>query len=92
MLTISTPIGRITANIDLFEEDGRWRGTASGTGEEVELTDLVRDGNRLTWRQAVNRPLRLNLAFDVTVDGDVLAGTSKAGRLPPSKVAGRRRR
>jgi hypothetical protein len=35
--------------------------------------------------------MRLNLAFAVTVDGDTLTGTSKAGRLPASKVTGRRR-
>jgi hypothetical protein len=35
--------------------------------------------------------MRLNLAFAVTIDGDTLTGTSKAGRLPASKVTGRRR-
>jgi hypothetical protein len=30
------------------------------------------------------------LSFDVTIDGDMLAGTSKAGLLPASKVAGTR--
>lgn len=35
--------------------------------------------------------MRLNLAFAVTVDGDILTGTSKAGRLPASKVTGQRR-
>ncbi|MDJ1136122.1 hypothetical protein [Streptomyces iconiensis] len=35
--------------------------------------------------------MRLNLAFAVTVDGDTLTGTSKAGRLPSSKVTGVRR-
>lgn len=35
--------------------------------------------------------MRLNLAFDVTVAGDTLAGTSRAGRLPASEVTGLRR-
>jgi hypothetical protein len=35
--------------------------------------------------------MRLNLAFAVAVDGDTLAGTSRAGRLPASKVTGQRR-
>ncbi|MGW7492395.1 hypothetical protein [Streptomyces sp. NPDC054786] len=37
------------------------------------------------------KPLRLNLSFAVTVDGDTLSGTSRAGRLPASKVTGRHR-
>ncbi|WP_258081322.1 hypothetical protein [Nocardia nova] len=35
--------------------------------------------------------MRLNLAFAVTVEGDVLIGTAKAGRLPASTVTGVRR-
>ncbi len=58
--------------------------------EEVELTDVVLDGSRLTWAQSITRPMRLNLTFDVTVDGDRLTGRSKAGRLPAAKVTGYR--
>ncbi|MER7010292.1 hypothetical protein ABT324_02535 [Saccharopolyspora sp. NPDC000359] len=89
-LTISTPIGKIGAVIELREQDGTWSGTARGSGEDVELQDLVRDGDRITWRQAITRPMRLNLSFDVVVDGDDLDGTSRAGRLPASRVVGRR--
>ena len=52
---------------------------------------LVLDGDRLTWKQAVTKPVRLNLAFAVTVTGDTLTGTSQAGRLPASQVTGERR-
>ncbi|WP_217248519.1 hypothetical protein [Streptomyces sp. AC602_WCS936] len=92
-LSISTPIGRIAAVAEFRRrEDGLLVGTAHGAGEEVPLRDVVLHGDRLTWKQAVTKPLRLNLAFDVTVDGDSLAGTSRAGRLPASKVTGARRR
>lgn len=94
-LTVSTPIGRINAVVELLRRDGVLTGTARGAGEEVPLGDLTLtpdgDGDRLAWKQAVTKPMRLNLAFAVTVTGDALAGTSKAGRLPASKVTGRRR-
>lgn len=48
-------------------------GVARGAGEEVPLADISLDGDRLTWKQAVTKPMRLNLAFDVTVDGDTQA-------------------
>jgi hypothetical protein len=66
-------------------------GTAHGAGEDVPLTDVNVDGDRLTWKQAITKPMRLNLTFTVAVDGETFAGTSKAGRLPASKVTGRRR-
>ncbi|MBF6416310.1 hypothetical protein [Nocardia cyriacigeorgica] len=90
-LSISTPIGTIRAVLELREHNGIVTGLARGTGEEVPLTDISRSGDRLTWKQAITKPMRLNLAFDVTVDGDTLRGTSKAGRLPSSKVVGQRR-
>ncbi|MEV7425850.1 hypothetical protein [Streptomyces sp. NPDC091212] len=90
-LSISTPIGRIKAAVELLRTEGALTGLAHGAGEEVPLNGLVLEGDRLTWKQAITKPVRLNLAFDVTVDGDTLAGTSKAGRLPASKVTGRRR-
>ncbi|MGF1430708.1 hypothetical protein [Kitasatospora sp. LaBMicrA B282] len=90
-LSIATPIGRIKAVVDLRQQGDTLAGTAHGAGEAVPLHEVRLDGDRLTWQQAVTRPLRLNLAFALTVDGDTLTGTSKAGRLPASKVTGRRR-
>ncbi|MET7601499.1 hypothetical protein ABZU45_17570 [Streptomyces avermitilis] len=90
-LAISTPIGTIDATVDLRTQDGVLSGTAHGSGEQVALRDVTFDGARLSWAQSITRPLRLNLAFTMTVDGATMAGTSKAGRLPASKVTGRRR-
>ena len=90
-LVIATPIGRIKPVIDLRYDSERLTGVAYGAGEQVPLRDIVVEGNQVTWNQPVTKPLRLNLAFTVTIDGDVLSGTSKAGRLPSSKVTGQRR-
>lgn len=90
-LTIATPIGRIKPVIELRREAGRLTGIAHGAGEQIPLVDVAVDGRTLTWKQSVTRPMRLNLAFTVTVVGDTLTGTSRAGRLPASKVTGHRR-
>ncbi|MFC8828382.1 hypothetical protein ACFT9I_23895 [Streptomyces sp. NPDC057137] len=90
-LSISTPVGVIKAVTELRRQGGVLTGTARAAGDEVPLDDVVLDGDRVTWKQAVTKPLRLNLAFDVTVYGDMLKGTAKAGRLPASKVTGERR-
>ncbi|MFE2583555.1 hypothetical protein [Streptomyces sp. NPDC059378] len=90
-LSVSTPIGKIKAVVELREQNGLLTGVARGADEEVPLDGITLDGDRLTWKQSVTKPMRLNLAFDVTVDGDTLQGTSRAGRLPTSKVTGERR-
>ena len=95
---IKTPIGTL-AVLYVFTQaqegpDGL-SGTATYKGETVQLRDFTTeagaDGIRLTWRQSVTKPIRLNLAFDVVVDGDVMSGHSRAGRLPRSEVSGSRR-
>lgn len=90
-LSLATPIGNMTAVIELREEAGALRGTAFGSGEEIPLREIAVDGSRLTWKQSITKPIRLNLTFDVSVDGDTMTGTSKAGLLPSSKVSGQRR-
>jgi len=90
-VTIKTPIGSLAVVYSFTDDDGI-AGTATGKGETVPLHDIVVDRQRVTWRQSVTKPIRLNLDFDVVVDGDHLTGHSKAGRLPRSAVTGVRRR
>ncbi|GGQ58718.1 hypothetical protein [Streptomyces flaveolus] len=89
-LSIFTPIGKINAVVALCEQDGILTGVAHGAGEEAVLADVTLAGDRLTWKQAITKPMRLNLTFDVTANDDTLQGTAKAGRLPSSKVTGER--
>lgn len=93
LLTIATPIGRLPVTLVLAESDsGGLTGTATGRDETVPLTNIVAaaepGGVRLTWQQAISRPMRLNLSFDVLVAGATMAGHSRAGRLPRSAVTG----
>lgn len=89
-VTLDTPIGKMAVLFDITEDGGVVRGTASSDKETVDFLDAVADGNRLTWSQAVTTPMKLTLKFDVTVDGDTMTGTSKAGMIPASKVTGTR--
>lgn len=97
---IKTPIGSLAVIYRFTESDGVLTGTAEGKGETVALEDIVVTNNagtdqprgrRVTWKQSITKPMRLNLEFDVTVDGDRMSGHSKAGRLPRSAVSGTRR-
>jgi hypothetical protein len=93
-LRMKTPIGTVDADYRFTETEDGVTGTAVGAGEETTLENVVRtttaDGERLTWRQRITKPLRLNLDYDVTVTGGTLAGHSRAGRLPRTAVTGER--
>lgn len=93
-LAMRTPIGTMSAELTFVSTHHGLSGTATGKDETVPLTDIrvepAAAGHRVLWRQQITRPLRLNLEFDVLVDGDTLSGTSRAGRLPRSDVSGTR--
>ncbi|WP_246158686.1 hypothetical protein [Catellatospora sichuanensis] len=91
-LSILTPLGRQHTVLTLTLRDDQLTGTMRDVrhGEQVELTGLEQHGARLTWAQSITRPMRLNLTFDVTVDGAAMTGQAKAGMLPASRVTGHR--
>jgi hypothetical protein len=86
---LATPIGDLVVVFDITEENGAIQGIARSDDETVDFLDPVADGNRLRWSQEVTTPMKLKLDFDVTVEGDTMTGTSKAGILS-SKVSGSR--
>jgi hypothetical protein len=90
-VSLKTPIGTLIAVYVFTDVGGSLAGTASTASETVPLAAIARDGARVTWRQSVTRPMRLNLDFDVVVDGEALRGHSRAGRLPRTTVTGARR-
>ncbi len=84
--TLVTPIGTMLVVFDITDEDGVIGGMARSDAESVEILEAVADGDRLTWTQNVTTPMRLTLKFDVTVDGDTMTGSYKAGIFPLSTV------
>jgi hypothetical protein len=66
-------------------------GTASTKSETVPLAAIACRRPRVTWRQSVTRPMRIDLDFDVIVDGQTPIGHSHAGRLRRTTVTGTRR-
>ncbi|UGU29397.1 hypothetical protein LT350_22830 [Mycolicibacterium smegmatis] len=90
-VTIKTPIGSLAVEYSFSNTATGLAGTATLNGDSVELQNISQTGNRVTWRQKVTRPMRLNLEFDVTILGEEMTGHSRAGRLPRSAVTGTRR-
>ena len=91
-LVVETPIGKQRATLELSTKDGSWQGVARDqkNGDVSTLTDVVLTGDQLSWAQSITKPMRLNLTFTVTIDGDEMTGRAKAGRLPSSRVTGHR--
>jgi hypothetical protein len=87
-----TPVGKQTIVVELSEEDEALRGVAKDRWHphDLELRDVRLDGKRLRWAMSMTKPVRLELTYDVTIDGDTMSGQARAGRLLRSKVNGQR--
>lgn len=84
--TLSTPIGKMNVVFDITEVNGVIGGVATSDAESVDIVDARTEANRLTWTQSVTTPMKLTLKFDVTVEGDTMTGSYKAGLFPSSTV------
>jgi len=72
---------------EVLHAGGHLGGSARSAAETVPLQDVVLDGDHLTWSQAITRPMRLRLAFDVTV---AVADDGTVPRRPPAALRSQR--
>ncbi|MEJ8545847.1 DJ-1/PfpI family protein [Brevibacillus borstelensis] len=91
-LILSTPIGKLTSVMTIATTGGVIRGTMQQGDDKVDMIDPRMESDRMTWALSVRKPMRLNLKFTVTIQGDTLTGNARAGMLPSSKVVGTRRK
>lgn len=89
-MQIATPLGTQHVELAISSADGVVRGVATQGDENVSFDEPVIEGAHLRWSQRISKPLSLLLHFDVTVEGDRMAGSAKAGRLPASTLRGER--
>lgn len=89
-LDIRTPLGTQTPIVTLEATADGLIGHADDRHGRTALRDITYLDAHLTWSQSVTRAMNLDLSFYLHVEGDVLDGTAKAGRLPKSRVTGRR--
>ncbi|MDN4602954.1 DJ-1/PfpI family protein [Paenibacillus sp. F6_3S_P_1C] len=88
--TIVTPVGKLEVKLYITTSFNVIQGTAIQGDETIRFLNPVCHDNKLTWSLPITKPMRLNLKFEVTVDGDQMSGFAKAGLLPASKLSGRR--
>jgi len=89
-ISIASPMGQQLVSLAIGREGGELAGTATQGAETVPFKNIQADGDRLRWTQNVSRPFPLTVKFDVTMAGDTMSGTAKAGLFPETKLTGQR--
>jgi hypothetical protein len=88
-ITVAAPIGTQHAVLELTEQDGSVTGIVMYAGQKLPLLNPTLDNNHLTWQLFPARPHVL-ITYDITIDGDILTGTSTPALHPPVNVTGTR--
>lgn len=89
-IEIATPMGTQKMSLQLTTDGDQLGGIANGDAGEMPIHDGSIDGDAIQFAVDMTFPFAMNLQFTLTVDGDSLAGTSRAGSFPPSPVTGHR--
>ena len=87
---IATPVGKLEVKLSIATDGGTIRGTAIQGDETARFENPLLLDDKLAWSLRITKPMRLNLKFEVSADGDLMTGIAKAGVLPASKLTGKR--
>ncbi|MEO2203131.1 DJ-1/PfpI family protein [Paenibacillus pabuli] len=87
---LATPVGKLEVLLSISTRHGMIHGTATQGDETIEFMNPVLQDDKLGWSIRITKPMRLNLKFEVVVNGNHMVGIAKAGLLPASKLTGNR--
>jgi len=87
---LATPVGKLEVMLSISTRHGMIHGTATQGDETIEFMNPVLQDDKLGWSLRITKPMRLNLKFEVVVNGNHMVGIAKAGLLPASKLTGNR--
>jgi hypothetical protein len=88
-LTVNTPMGAQESTLVLSTADGKPSGTQSaGSSEGRPVNDLTVNGNDVSWKSSITKPMALTLEFSGAVDGDSMSGKVKLGMFGTQSFSG----
>jgi len=88
-LTVNTPMGAQESTLVLSSAGASLSGTQSaGSGEGKPIDSGAVNGNTVTWKSSITRPMPMTLEFSGTVNGDSMSGTVKLGMFGTQPFSG----
>jgi hypothetical protein len=88
-LTVNTPMGAQDSTLVLTTAGGAPSGTQSaGSSDGRPIEDLTVNGNEVSWKTSITRPMALTLEFSGTVEGDSISGKVKLGMFGSQSFSG----
>jgi hypothetical protein len=88
-LIVNTPMGAQESMLTISSSGAALSGTQSaGSGEGKPIDSGAVNGNAVSWKSSISRPMPMTLEFSGTVDGDSMSGTVKLGMFGTQPFSG----
>jgi hypothetical protein len=88
-LTVNTPMGTQDSTLVIASSGGTLTGTQSaGHGEGKPIEDGAVNGNDISWKASITKPMAMTLTFNGTVEGDNISGSVKLGMFGSASFTG----
>jgi len=88
-LTLNTPMGTQESTLVISTAGGKATATQSaGSSDARPVDDVTVDGNNVSWKASITKPMALTLEFNGTVNGDSMDGRVKLGMFGTQSFSG----
>ncbi len=89
-ITMNTPMGDRETTLSLKSGGGALTGTQAAEGNSTEIFDGRVDGDDVSWKVSIDRPMPLTLEFAGKISGDSIAGDVGIGPMGSFPFTGKR--
>jgi hypothetical protein len=89
-IVMNTPMGDRDSTLSLKSAGGALTGTQAAEGNSIEIFDGRANGDDVSWKISIERPMPLTLEFTGKVSGDSIAGDVGIGPMGSFPFTGTR--
>jgi hypothetical protein len=76
-ITIKTPMGDKSGVLDLNVSGKTLTGSLSDAEHHVAISDGRVEGNKLSWKAKITKPMRLSFKFSAIIEQDRISGDAR---------------
>ena len=88
-LTVNTPMGTQESTLVLSSSGATLTGTqAAASGESRPIDGGSVNGNAVSWKTSITKPMAITLEFNGSVAGDQMSGSVKLGMFGTQSFSG----
>ena len=88
-LTLNTPMGAQESTLTVSSDGATPTATQSaGSGAPRPVDDVKINGDNVSWKASITKPMPMTLEFSGTVNGDSMSGSVKLGMFGSASFSG----